>query len=321
MTNPSQSPAVSDDMIVDAYRMFLGRTPADISKLHFDSFDALISNLYHSPEFRASPRARKNALTWPEAQYFVAPAQKVIYCPIGKNACSFFKQAMVKLGGHPHSATILRSVHMLTDHVKTGMQLSDYAPDDAESFMADPEMFRFAILRDPARRLLSAYIEKFVNTRTENTNVTHHTGPVVRAVQTAEGLETPDFARGISFQAFVDHITAMPAEQLDPHWRPQHLYLGAYEWPNLYTFDSLPRAVADLEARTGITLDATAVNRTGSGAGTPHQGAQDLLPPELDRLLPLSEASFLTPEIRERLTAYYATDYELIHSVNPRTAS
>ena len=309
---------VSEDLIVDAYRMFLGRTPAEISRLHFDSFDALISNLYHSPEFRASPRARKNALAWPEAQYFVAPAQKVIYCPIGKNACSFFKQAMVKLAGHPHQATILRSVHMLTDHVKTGMQLSDYAPEDARGFMDDPQMFRFAILRDPARRLLSAYVEKFVKTRTDHTNVTHHTGPVVRAVQTAEGLAAPDFTRGISFQAFVDHVTAMPPERLDPHWRPQHLYLGDHAWPHLYTFDSLPRAVADLEARAGVTLDAAPVNRTGSGAGTARAGAQDMLPPTLESLPPLSEDSFLTPDIRERLVEYYAADYDLINTVDPR---
>lgn len=311
----TQSP-VSDDMIIDAYRMFLGRTPAEISGLRFDSFDTLISNLYQSPEFRASPRARKNDMAWPEAQYFVAREQKVIYCPIGKNACSFFKQAMVKLAGHPHQATILRSVHMLTDHVKTGMQLSDYAREDADAFLADPEMFRFAILRDPARRLLSAYIEKFVKTRKDHTNVTHHTGPVVRAVQTAEGLDAPNYARGISFQAFVDHVIAMPPERLDPHWRPQHLYLGDHEWPNLYTFDRLPRAVTDLEERSGVALDAPPVNRSGSGVGTKHPGAKDLLPGALEDLPSLSEDSFLTPEIRDRLAEFYASDYDLIHTID-----
>lgn len=308
-------PLVSQNAIIDAYQMFLGRSPAEISSLHFDSFDALISNLYRSAEFRASPRSRKNALGWPEAQYFVAPKQKVIYCPIGKNACSFFKQAMVRLSGYPHHATVLRSVHFLTDHVKTGMQLSDYALEDAQGFLDDPDMFRFAILRDPARRLLSAYIEKFVKNRTEHANVTFHTGPVVRAIQLADGIEDPDYARGITFQAFVDHVIEMPQERLDPHWRPQHLYLGDHDWPHLYTFETLARAVADLEKRSGVALDAPPVNRSGSGVGTHHEGAQNMLPAALESLPSLAEGSFLTPEIRAKLLAYYAADYELINAV------
>lgn len=308
--------AISTDLIDDAYRLFLGRKPVNTADIGFDSFDAMISTLFHSTEFKTSPRSRKNTLNWPEAQYFIARDKKVMYCPIGKNACSFFKQAMVKLAEHPNHAVINRSVHMLTDHVKTGIQLSDYGLDDVQTIMDDPDLFKFAILRDPARRLLSAYIEKFVKNREEHGNVKFHTSTVVWAVQAQQGFSEPDFNRGISFRSFVEQITSMPPEVLDPHWRPQYLYLGAYDWPHLYTFDMLPQAIAELEMKSGVQLDAPPVNRSGSGVGAVHPGADTLLPGALDTLPMIAVESYLTPEIDAALRVYYARDYALIDALN-----
>lgn len=307
--------AITTQMINDAYRLFLGRVPANAADMQFDSFDALINTLFGSDEFRASPRSRKNSLKWPESQYFIARDKKIMYCPIGKNACSFFKQAMVKVTQHPNQETILRSVHLLTDHVKTGIQLSDYGLDDVETMMADPDLVKFAILRDPARRLLSAYIEKFVKNREEHANVKYHTSPVVWAVQSQSGMTQPDYQRGISFRSFVAHIISIDPEKLDPHWRPQHLYLGDHDWPNLYTFDTLPDAVAALEAHSSVQLDAPPVNRSGSGVGEVYPGADALLPQELDDLPMIAVESFLTPEIDAALRVYYANDYALIDKI------
>jgi hypothetical protein len=307
---------VSDEKIRDAYQMFLGRVPGEIASLSFKTPDELINTLFHSQEFRASPRSRKNTLGWPERQYLFARDKKVLYCPIGKNACTFFKQAMVNLAEHPHRETISHSVHFLTDHVKTGMQLSDYGLDDVGNFLADPDVFRFAILRDPARRLLSAYIEKFVKNRTEHANVKFHTSPVVNAVQRAAGITDPDYDRGISFSDLVSHIILQQPEKLDPHWRPQYLYLEGHEWPNLYTFETLPQAVADLEKISGVKLNRPPANKSGSGVGVPHLGADTLLPAEIDALPMIDESSFLTPAIRAQLEEYYVKDYDILKSIS-----
>lgn len=307
---------VSEKAIDDAFRLFLGRLPNAGPDLHFPNLNALIETLINSKEFRESPQARKNTLPWPDAQHFICRDKKVIYCPIGKNACTFFKQAMVKLAAHPYQDIILHSVHRLTDRVNTGMQLSDHDMKDVEAALADPDQFKFAILRDPLDRLLSAYIEKFVKNREENGNLTYHTSPVIRAVQTGEGLDDPDYARGISFRSFVDHIVGQPHGSLDPHWRPQYLYLGDHDWTRLYTFDMLPQAVADLERISGVKLSAPPANKTGSGVGQRHPDADRLLPCDLDDLPMIAKESFLTPEIHAVLRAYYKKDYDIIQGIS-----
>ena len=307
---------VSRAVIDDAYRIFLGRPSHAVADLYFEDLGALISTLFRSEEFKSSLQSRKNALAWPEAQYFFSRDKKIIYCPIGKNACTFFKQVMVKLAEHPHQEFILHNVHMLTDHVSTGMQLSDCDMDDVEPILSDPNHFKFAILRDPAQRLLSAYIEKFVKNRQAHENVIYHTSPVIRAVQAKEGLVDPDYFLGISFRSLVEYIVQQPKENLDPHWCPQYLYLGDYEWSNLYTFDMLPQAVTDLEQISGMKLSAPPANKSGSGIGNPHSGADQLLPCELDKLPMIAKESFLTPEICTLLNDYYARDYDIIQNIS-----
>ncbi len=305
---------IESDLVTDAYRLFLGRAPNLDNLPAFENFGQLVAMLMQSDEFNSSPRSKKNGMGWPEAQYFVAPQKKLMYCPIGKNACSFLKVRMVNAAEHPHALTIGNSIHFITDRVKTGIQLSDYALGDAQAMLSDPDMFRFALLRDPARRMLSAYIEKFLKNRMDIGNQSH-TASVVRAVQTERDMSVIDFHQGISFREFVDHVVTQPADTLDPHWRPQNLYLGDYEWPHLYAFDDLPRLVRDIERQAGVALAAPPINSSGSGIGVSIDGADRLLPPELDGHSMISAECYLTQDLQARIEAYFAADYALLDSL------
>lgn len=308
---------MDEQIVSDAYRLFLGRLPRPEAAGRFTDFSGLIGTLMGSPEFRQSPRSRKNVeIGWPENQYFIARNHRILYCPIGKNACTFLKRAMVKLTDHPQQTVIRQSVHLLTDRVKTGLQLSDYGAGQITDFLGDPDLFSFALLRDPERRLLSAYVEKFVKNRTENANLTYHTSPVVNAVQAAQGSEAPDYQRGISFRDFVEHVVTQPPERLDPHWRPQYLYLGAYDWTRLYRFEDIDRLLDDLQARSGTPLGEPPANRSGSGIGTAMAGADRLLPCDLDEHTMINAESFLADDLREKIRAFFARDYTLIEQLD-----
>lgn len=303
--------ALEQRVVTNAFRMFLGRAPA--ASAQFTDFDAMITALMQSPEFKQSRKSQKNTkIGWPEAQYFIAKNHKIMYCPIGKNACTFLKRMMVVVAEHPHETVINYSVHAMTDRVKTGMQLSDYGSPKVTEMTNDPDLFSFAVLRDPARRLLSAYVEKFFKNRMLHANLRFHTAPVIAAVQKGHGLDEPDFELGISFREFVEYVTSQKPEKLDPHWCPQHLYLGDHKWTKLYDFDNMAQLVHDLEERTGLTLDPAPTNTSGSGIGVPLENADQMLPEILDEAPMVAAESFLTDDLMDRIRDYFRKDYELM---------
>ncbi len=300
-----------------AFQFFLRRAPSDKSRAGFNSVPQLFSTLMGSSEYRQSPRGWKNAMQWPLRQVFVVPEARVLYCPIGKNGCSFLKAQMVRLARTPDEDFILRDVHLLTDHVNTGLQLSDYPRKQARAFVADDSFMKFAVLRQPHDRLLSAWMEKFVLNRHEPGNRLH-TGPVIAAVQ---GQTRPDFHRSVSFAEFITHVCSAKAPTLDPHWRPQHLYLKGIDYTHLFAFERLNDVVDALEAWTGISLPRKAVNTTGSGdaGGMDLPGAHLMEPPVLDALPRVAKTCFFDDRLNKLIEDAYAKDIALLETIGPKS--
>ena len=203
------------------------------------------------------------------------------------------------------------NVHTLTDHVRTGMQLSDYGEAKVTEFLTSPEYFRFAVIRDPVERLLSAYMEKFVLKRMSPPNWIH-TRPVVWHVQRAAGMEAPDMDRGITFRQFAEFVMSRPPEQLDAHWRPQYLYLEGVQWDRLYGMSEMTDITRMLEARSGHDLPCKAVNVTGNLGSTFVEGSADLLASEIADMPALTVKSYFDAGLRQALETYYAADIELL---------
>lgn len=306
--------AVHPDVVYDMFMVFLGRAPDPTLADRLDSFDHLIRVVTQSGEFRNHRNSWKSDIEWPLRQVFVAPSAKVMYCPIGKNACSYMKSQMVRIGDVRHRQSVLRSIHFFTDHANTGVQLSDYPREDVDRWLGDREFFKFAILRDPRERLLSAYIEKFVAGRLEGGNI-GHTRTVIIPVQRDGGLEVPDYQRGISFQDFVNFVVTHPPHVLDAHWRPQETYLSGIEYDRFYRLDQINDITEELKRRSGVDLPLKAINVTGSGRGGHHDGAHALLPAQLETLGRLDIASFYTPELDEKVRSYFAGDYALLEGI------
>jgi len=299
--------------LLAGFRVFLGRKPSPDRLPNFTTHYDLNRTLQKSEEFRTSERSKKTRLGWPLSQVFVSQNARVLYCPIGKNACTFLKSEITRTQGLLHTPYILRDIHFVTDHVRTGLQLSDYSKEDAAALMTNDDYFKFAVLRDPADRLLSAYIEKFVVGRLSAANM-HHTKSVVVPVQSMQGLTETDFDRGITFRQFIDFIAKADPEHLDPHWRPQTLYLAGIEYDRLFRIDELDDLITILEERTGMTLNRKARNVTGSGKGTFLRGAADLLPAQIAAAPRISKNSFWDPDVREAMEQVYASDYTLFEN-------
>lgn len=293
-----------------AFRIFLGRKPNPDNLPQHDGPHDLNRILARSAEFQRSHRALKTRIGWPLAQVFVSKPARVIYCPIGKNACTFLKSEIASTAGLPHTGYMQRDIHFITDHVRTGLQLSDYTEDQIERLINARQYFKFAVLREPADRLLSAYIEKFVMGRNEAANI-HHTKSVVAPVQSVQGLMPPDFDRGITFRQFVEFIARANSEKLDPHWRPQAHYLAGIAYDRLFRIDQLDALMDILEDRSGMSLGRQARNVTGSGKGTAREGAMDLLPARIAAMPRVAKASFFDDDLQALVRQVFADDFVL----------
>jgi hypothetical protein len=110
--------------------------------------------------------------------------------------------------------------------------------------MLDGDAFRFSFVRDPVRRLESAYLSKIVR---------HRRYPGRAALQKILGLpEGPD--NEVTFDQFIAALEMQDPVQMDVHWRPQHLNLmdGLVEYDLLGRLETFAADVARIQAATGM---------------------------------------------------------------------
>ena len=257
------------------------------------------------------PKTQDNGLGWPHVQLLVSEKHKILYRPIAKNACSSLKRLMVSIADIKHGQLMIDAdIHESIDNYRTGAKLGDLDIDYARQIMASAEYFKFVVVRDPFDRLVSAYLEKFVINR-KNRDNPRHTSSVIAAIQ---GLSAPDFDRGISFADFVRHVTSQDPEQLDPHWKPQMLYLRDVDYDRIYRMDQLDILRRDLENRIGHTVTLPHRNRSHIGHPRYVPDSAYRLPGELTTPLRIDKNSFMTSEIMLHIVNYFADDYRLYYS-------
>jgi hypothetical protein len=142
---------------------------------------------------------------------------------------------------------------------------------DAVAKMLSGDAFRFAFVRDPVRRLESAYIDKLTNVERQPR---WRTG-----VQRTLGL-TEDPGRVPTLDQFVAAVAVQAPLDMDAHWRPQHLNLmdGLVEYDvvgRLEMFDADLERIREAIGAPRIRLDVR--NVSPKHAGSLFDGRPDLL--------------------------------------------
>lgn len=176
--------------------------------------------------------------TWPESEYLVNDRYRFVLCPIPKVASSSLKQWFLTTIGYAPDMPDwpLRPHAFLTAWKQTQHrgELPDYP--------------LVVFVRNPLRRLVSAFLQKFV----ERWDIEHAPSrPVVEAVCRRAGRAV-DFASGISFREFVAFLSEREPTALDVHWRPQHLFFRERPHLMLGRVESLDRDLGQICERLGI---------------------------------------------------------------------
>lgn len=153
--------------------------------------------------------------------------------------------------------------------------------DLLEEVLASSSYRRFTVVRDPASRVLSGYIEKIGQGLKQSEPI-------------AGALGIP--ASEITFAQFLDVIGEQSSREQDPHWRRQadHLGWGMVDYDDAIHLENLDASWERVSDLTGITdLRKTFYCKNSTGASA-----------RVDE--------YFTPELREKVRSIYQRDYEVL---------
>ena len=259
---------------------------------------------------------------WPLASLLVSQKHQVIYTPIAKNANTTLKRMFVRLSGHPRSEEMLNGdVHTYLTSNPTGLSLCDYSPEDAAQILDDPNYFRFIVLREPLRRAVSGYVEKFIIHPTSDSRPGEPEAvirSVIDWVYESRG-ETPDYDRSITFEEFVNYLSRNEDRSLDTHFKSQESYIEQQTFDFIGTVERMDLLVKVLKSQFSQKIKMEHRNRVSRRRPLLRRHGQgNLLPAQLRvrRALPHAD-ELLTDELTEQLKNRFAADLELWEEASP----
>lgn len=254
------------------------------------------------------PKGQSNLLKWPYNTMMVSEKHRLFYIPVAKCACTTLKCMMVELAEIPHHERAIKlDVHTVTDRFNTGVQLQDKPMDRARDILASDQYLKFSVVREPFGRLVSAYLEKFVHNRDNARNLLH-TRQIIAAVQRTEDI---DLRRSISFDEFICAILQQDSWDLDPHWRPQHLYMrGVPHIDRIFRIEDLGLIENYLMEKRGIAVELGHRNKTSKSREL-LADASSYTADKLDSVGAISPGSFLSSPHARAIRDYFREDFEL----------
>jgi hypothetical protein len=226
----------------------------------------------------------------------IVPELRLLFVPVPKASCTSVMWSIAGLVGLDQetfsSSEVAQVTPTMTIHDMSKWpdqyRLSEAAPEAVEAILAADDWFRFTVVRDPFRRIWSAWQSKVL----------------LAEPQFIEGfgdqawfatpVDTPDDVR-LGFRAFVEAMATTPdLIHANPHWEPQVELIGHPEFP----FDHVGRV-----ERLDETLEALRAHIDQFEVTLPE--------PRFDNTTPLPYADELfTERDAETLSKAYELDLE-----------
>jgi len=181
---------------------------------------------------------------------FVDPDLKFAFCPIEKDACSYFDQTMTRMLTRNTSYAI--PMEMPADFSKIysvgAIAQNRFGLDGIKQVFADPDATRAVFVRDPLHRFLSAFLNKCIH-------------PSREEVQGESGMlsmqNCPMYKPGIVFKDVVEWALQTDMKDVNPHWKLQayhchlHKYIQSYNVIGVVS-ESLSRDAMCLFEKAGL---------------------------------------------------------------------
>ena len=177
------------------------------------------------------------------------PDLRIVYMPIPKAACTSVKAALASID--PEAPITAEEIAADPYCVHAHYQTTRFRPHRWEPY-SDGTWWRFAVVRDPLKRLLGVY-----SNRVEELKELYHS-PKMRE-QTALPMDPdPDFF----FQNLLAYMEL--SSTIKHHALPSHLFIGPLplRFDTVYKTENLGQLGADLSARAGREVRVPRFNST-----------------------------------------------------------
>ncbi len=233
------------------------------------------------------------------------PASGVDLLWIPKNSCTSVKNILMGFEPEEKRAGIERHRFHETMQATFGLELTRFFNDDFAPLTV--------LMRHPAERIVSCYIDKFVVPVLRGREFEPFVIPHIHDAQALCGVEE-DIGRSIRFSEFVDYIAASPPWLLDAHWRPQVDFLGNLDHKRKTAFvrsDNLDYFAATF----GLDFEAKRHNTSGGKRFFPGEGFSgefaEVLPAEMDLGRIEAYNQFFSTGLLEKFGPYFEADTRL----------
>ncbi len=243
----------------------------------------------------------------PLKHHLVADKLSIIYCYIPKNACTLFKYFILKNSNYSDIISSMTSVTQVHVHEHL-LRISNLEKLEYKDY------FKFVVLRNPLKRLVSTYFNKIV--RGSEVFVQNLIKEAQKKLSLPSNLE-----RGITFRQFVEYLALEEDENLNQHWRSQSSFIGKMQYDYYIQFENLESGILYLEEKFKISIerDINKKHRTLYAKeidGKHGKNFCDLYPKELRSLRPFPEAKHLyTSELEKKVRERYCEDIQIYENV------
>jgi len=185
------------------------------------------SRTYYQPFYNASLTLLRNF--------------NVVYIENSKVACTKIKKILLSLDNWPRTADDIleKEVHIHNKKFTGLIGPEELTYRGVHRVVSDPKFFRFAFVRNPYDRTLSAYVDKILAPQRDVTKRNYI--PVAQKIKASfiggeyKNINLDD--NPVSFEEFVSYISRQKPYLMDRHWLHQHITL----WHPHAKFDFLGR--------------------------------------------------------------------------------
>ena len=141
-------------------------------------------------------------------------------------------------------------------------RISSLSEVDQKNVLNDPDFYRFAFVRNPFARLLSAYISKIDRSLLPKAEI-------LAVLKGVDAKEITDLTEPVDFPTFIDVICSQDRVRMDPHWNHQcdQLIIEKIDYHKIGRFENLESDFKEVCEKIfpGREINLTqSANKTGS---------------------------------------------------------